>query len=185
MTEPCLITATFFWTKTPIPKISLPKSLRIDTAKREDFLAWIEAVNRIVVSWPPLTLQKMYFGDGSKVLFCRDQKNRLVGVGGWCNVGERSMINYTGVLSSERRKGIGSALVLDSLRRAVAVGRRKVYVATTLDPIRLNAIRMYLKLGFRFVSSSNRWSATQLQRLLNKAESCSGIEEYKECLRSL
>lgn len=90
--------------------------------------------------------------------------NSIVGVAGLrcvrSNEQKACVLNWVGVVPEHRGKGLAYAMTLESIRAARLSGRSVICLAT--DDFRLNAIRTYLRSGFRPCLAS--WDRTHHYR---------------------
>ena len=137
------------------PAIIIPEGLVMRKASLGEKKAWAEAVHLSLLAKCTDKIIDKFFGNGEGVTLCLD-KEKIVGIGGIVTLPPGVVfVNYTGVLPSYRRKGIGRTLVCTSIRDASLLGKKLIRVATTFQPPRFDAIRLYLNLGFKFVGLSD------------------------------
>jgi GNAT superfamily N-acetyltransferase len=86
----------------------------------------------------------------SNLMLARAPDGRLVATSGWIAVAEAPMtarIRKVFVRPDQARRGIASFMVADAERRARLAGHRHIIVRANL-----NAVPLYVKLGYRIVS---------------------------------
>ena len=127
----------------------LPKGYAIRRGSPADQDMWRLLVNKALSTVLPPRIVTSWFGDGRNIFFC-EFKGQPVGTCGLSFRGNDCYISYTGVVPEHRGHGLGEALTCQALRLAKEGGYHKVFVATTLQPPQVHAIRMYFRLGFRY-----------------------------------